>query len=103
MVDNIKSVSLTLKKSSSLWVALKSDSSYVLLLFTSGDCHFTVHLHYAFHRLVLKDIELKLKEASDWVAQCSIYQGGKINNLPSMHEILYCCSQNTGLNKKINY
>ena len=72
MVDNIKSVSLTLKKSSSLWVALKSDSSYVPLLFTSGDCHFTVHLDYAFHRSVFKDVELELKEANDCVTQCSI-------------------------------
>lgn len=75
MADNIKSVSLTLKKSSSLWVALKSHSSYVPLLFTSGDCHFTVHLHYTFHRVELKDMELKLrKPMTDWVAQCSIYR-----------------------------
>lgn len=72
MVDNIKSLSPTLKESSSLWVALKSDSSCIPLLFTSGYCHFTLHLDYAFHGLVLKDIEVELKEANDWVTQCTI-------------------------------
>lgn len=64
MSNNIKSMLLTIKKSSSPWVVLKSDCSYIPLLFISGYHHFTAHLDYGFHRLVLKD-----KEANDWVTQ----------------------------------
>lgn len=67
MLDNIKSMPLTLKKSSSPQAILKSDCSYIPLVFTSGYHNFIVHLDYGFHRLELKD-----RGANDWVTECSI-------------------------------